>query len=144
MPDRLTETDLNRMIPRIDDDPYDWRPNIVRLVEEVRALQAELAEKDGTPEQGADTSGRRRDYDSESNDYDTSTRFRFVVEAFTIDELKHYVNGLDWYCLACDMEERMRSMLKYGEMGDEAHKAVEELRDLLHDQAAARGLSLYE
>lgn len=53
-------------------------------------------------------------------------------------------NATKWYLVAWDMDQHMRSILKYGDdetKSDDYYKAVEEIRADLYERMSDRGLS---
>ena len=51
------------------------------------------------------------------------------------------VNGRDWYCAMWDIDNKIRSWLKYGHEFKSADEALEAARDLIYDEIRDRNLA---
>ena len=60
------------------------------------------------------------------------------------DRSEHHlaIHASDWWLVAWDLDQWLRSALKHGHNYDSADAALEGARDELHELIAARGVSL--
>ena len=56
------------------------------------------------------------------------------------EELTLYINGMKWYSLAWELDQYMRSRLKYSELSEEVYKELSETREKLHEIMREEGL----
>lgn len=56
------------------------------------------------------------------------------------DELTMCINGIKWYSLAWELDQYMRSRLKYSELSEEVYKELSETREKLHEIMREEGL----
>lgn len=47
------------------------------------------------------------------------------------DAFRHAAHATDLYRWLCDVQEHLRDRLKHGELGEEAERELEDVRDLL-------------
>jgi hypothetical protein len=57
-------------------------------------------------------------------------------------ELELCINASKWYSIVWDYSEYLRTKIKYGELSDDAYKAIEEVREKLHELLNDEGLKL--
>ena len=70
---------------------------------------------------------------------------KVTIEFNTIeekDELELCINANKWYNIVWDYNEYLRSRLKYDELSDDAYKAIEEVREKLHELLNDEGLKI--
>jgi len=56
------------------------------------------------------------------------------------DEMEMCLNGMKWYLLAWEIDQYMRSRLKYCEMSEEVYKELDAAREKLHEIMQHDGL----
>ena len=56
------------------------------------------------------------------------------------EELTLYINGMKWYSLAWELDQYMRSRLKYSELSEEVYKELDDAREKLHEIMREEGL----
>jgi hypothetical protein len=56
-------------------------------------------------------------------------------------ELDVCINGGKWYSLAWEIDQYMRSRLKYSELSEEVYKELDDAREKLHEIMRHDGLS---
>jgi hypothetical protein len=56
------------------------------------------------------------------------------------EELTMFINGIKWYSLAWEIDQYMRSRLKYSELSEEVHKELDAAREKLHEIMRHDGL----
>jgi len=56
------------------------------------------------------------------------------------DELTMCINGIKWYSLAWEIDQYMRSRLKYCELSEEVYKELDAAREKLHEIMRHDGL----
>ena len=56
------------------------------------------------------------------------------------DELTMCINGIKWYSLAWEIDQYMRSRLKYSELSEEVYKELDAAREKLHEIMRHDGL----
>ena len=57
-------------------------------------------------------------------------------------ELELCINASKWYSIVWDYSEYLRTKIKYGELSDDAYKAIEEVREKLHELLNDEGLKI--
>jgi hypothetical protein len=57
-------------------------------------------------------------------------------------ELELCINASKWYSIVSDYSEYLRTKIKYGELSDDAYKAIEEVREKLLELLYDEGLKL--
>jgi hypothetical protein len=57
-------------------------------------------------------------------------------------ELELCINASKWYSIVSDYSEYLRTKIKYDELSDDAYKAIEEVREKLHELLNDEGLKL--
>jgi hypothetical protein len=70
---------------------------------------------------------------------------KVTIEFNTIDEqheLELCINAGKWHSIVWDYSEYLRTKIKYGELSDDAYKAIEEVREKLHELLNNEGLKL--
>jgi len=70
---------------------------------------------------------------------------KVTIEFNTIDEqheLELCINASKWYSIVSDYSEYLRTKIKYGELSDDAYKAIEEAREKLHELLNDEGLKI--
>jgi hypothetical protein len=70
---------------------------------------------------------------------------KVTIEFNTIDEqheLELCINASKWYSIVSDYSEYLKTKIKYGELSDDAYKAIEEAREKLHELLNDEGLKL--
>jgi hypothetical protein len=70
---------------------------------------------------------------------------KVTIEFNTIEEqheLELCINASKWYSIVSDYSEYLRTKIKYGELSDDAYKAIEEVREKLHELLNDEGLKL--
>jgi hypothetical protein len=70
---------------------------------------------------------------------------KVTIEFNTIEdqhELELCINASKWYSIVSDYSEYLRTKIKYGELSDDAYKAIEEAREKLHELLNDEGLKL--
>lgn len=70
---------------------------------------------------------------------------KVTIEFNTIDEqheLELCINAGKWHSIVSDYSEYLRTKIKYGELSDDAYKAIEEAREKLHELLNDEGLKL--
>lgn len=56
------------------------------------------------------------------------------------DELTMCINGIKWYSLAWEIDQYIRSRLKYSELSEEVYKELDDTREKLHEIMREEGL----
>jgi hypothetical protein len=70
---------------------------------------------------------------------------KVTIEFNTIEEqheLELCINASKWYSIVSDYSEYLRTKIKYGELSDDAYKAIEEAREKLHELLNDEGLKI--
>ena len=70
---------------------------------------------------------------------------KVTIEFNTIEEqheLELCINAGKWYNIVSDYSEYLRTKIKYDELSDDAYKAIEEVRQKLHELLNDEGLKL--
>ena len=70
---------------------------------------------------------------------------KVTIEFNTIEEqheLELCINASKWYSIVWDYSEYLRTKIKYGELSDDAYKAIEEVREKLHELLNDEGLKI--
>jgi hypothetical protein len=70
---------------------------------------------------------------------------KVTIEFNSIDEqheLELCINASKWYSIVWDYSEYLRTKIKYDELSDDAYKAIEEVREKLHELLNDEGLKL--
>jgi hypothetical protein len=70
---------------------------------------------------------------------------KVTIEFNTIDEqheLELCINASKWYSVVWDYSEYLRTKIKYGELSDDAYKAIEEATQKLYELLNDEGLKL--
>jgi hypothetical protein len=70
---------------------------------------------------------------------------KVTIEFNTIEEqheLELCINASKWYSIVSDYSEYLRTKIKYGELSDDAYKAIEDAREKLHELLNDEGLKL--
>ena len=70
---------------------------------------------------------------------------KVTIEFNSIDEhheLELCINADKWYNIVSDYSEYLRTKIKYGELSDDAYKAIEEAREKLHELLNDEGLKI--
>jgi hypothetical protein len=70
---------------------------------------------------------------------------KVTIEFNTIEEqheLELCINASKWYNIVSDYSEYLRTKIKYGELSDDAYKAIEEAREKLHELLNDEGLKI--
>jgi len=69
---------------------------------------------------------------------------KVTIEFDTIedkDEMEMCLNGSKWYSLAWEIDQYMRSRLKYCELSEEVYKELDAAREKLHEIMREEGLT---
>jgi hypothetical protein len=56
------------------------------------------------------------------------------------DEMEMCLNGMKWYLLAWEIDQYMRSRLKYSELSEDVYKELDDAREKLHEIMRHDGL----
>jgi hypothetical protein len=70
---------------------------------------------------------------------------KVTIEFNTIEEqheLELCINAEKWYNIISDYSEYLRTKIKYGELSNDAYKAIEQAREKLHELLNDEGLKL--
>jgi hypothetical protein len=70
---------------------------------------------------------------------------KVTIEFNTIEEqheLELCINAGKWYNIVSDYSEYLRTKIKYDELSDDAYKAIEEVRQKLHELLNDEGLKI--
>lgn len=59
-------------------------------------------------------------------------------------ELNQAMHGTDAHYVLCELDQKLRNKLKHGDLTEEAHKELQELRDLLREECFENGINLNE
>ena len=70
--------------------------------------------------------------------------FKLTIEKDTADEIKDYLDGIDWQLVVLDFDNYLRAKLKYENPSELEFKAYESMRNKLYELMQDRDLILHK